>query len=116
MQTMKFETYIKSKLEPLSSDWTLKIPRLFPNIKVRKILHHTSFYPEGKIYKKLVRCDVILSDEMIMMTIARDQNKLEFFYFGFKSDNSSNECLYSLTNEYLLNLQNKSAQEIADVH
>ena len=114
MQTKKFEANIKTKLEPTSSDWILKIPRLFPNIRVKNILHHTSFYPEGKIYKKLVRCDVVLSDEMIMMTIAQDQSRLEFFYFGFAPDNSSHDCLHSLSVEYLRNLQIKLDQETTE--
>lgn len=115
MQTNKFETLIKQQLEPVSTDWVIKLENRFPNIKVTKSLDHCKYFPDGKLYKKLVQCDLNLRTEMIMMTIAQDRNKLEFFYFGITSDETSDECLLELSNEYLDFLKNSVITELTNL-
>lgn len=96
MKTKQFESVIKSALEPVASDWVERLVRKFPNISVQMINTHTSYEPEGKVYKKLVKCDLNLKDEMILLTIAQNRDALEFYYFGIKPDETSDECLHDL--------------------
>jgi hypothetical protein len=100
MKTKQFESAIKSALEPVASDWVERLKNQFPNISVKTIKTHTSYEPDGKIFKKLVKCDLNLKDEMILLTIAQDRDTLEFFYFGIKPDETSDECLHKLYFEY----------------
>jgi hypothetical protein len=44
----------------------------------------------------LVKCDLNLKDEMILLTIAQDRDTLEFYYFGMNPDEASDECLHKL--------------------
>ena len=96
MKTKQFESAIKSALEPVESDWIERLKNQFPNISVKTVKMHTSYEPEGKIFKKLVKCDLNLKDEMILLTIAQDRDALEFYYFGMKPDETSDECLHKL--------------------
>lgn len=100
MRTKQFESTIKCALEPVASDWVERLKNQFANIYVKSVKKHTSYEPEGKVFKKLVKCDLNLKDEMIMMTIAQDRDSLEFYYFGLKPDETSNECLHKLYFEY----------------
>ena len=100
MRTKQFESAIKCALEPVASDWIERLKTEFPNISVNKVKTHTSYEPDGKIFKKVVKCDLNLKDEVIMMTIAQDRDALEFFYFGIKPDETSDECLHKLYFEY----------------
>ncbi len=96
MKTKQFESIIKNALEPVASDWVERLERKFPNISVRVVKTHTSYVPEGKVYKKLVKCDLNFKDEMILLTIAQDRDALEFYYFGIESDEISDENLHEL--------------------
>ena len=100
MKTKQFESAIKSALEPVASDWVERLKRQFPKISVKTVKTHTSSEPEGKILKKLVKCELDLKDEMIMMTIAQDRDTLDFYYFGMYPDETSDECLHKLYFEY----------------
>lgn len=44
-------------------------------------------------------------DQMILLTIAQDRHALEFYYFGIKADESSDECLHKLYFEHADNHQ-----------
>ncbi len=96
MKTKQFESAIKSALEPVASDWVEKLKNQFPNISVNKVKTHASYDPDGKIFKKLVKCDLNLKDEMILLTIAQDRDTLDFYYFGMYPDETSDECLHKL--------------------
>lgn len=100
MKTKQFESVIKSALEPVASDWVERLVRKFPNISVKTVKMHKSYDPEGKVYEKLVKCDLNLKDEMILLTIAQDHDALEFHYFGMRPDETSEECLHKLYCEY----------------
>jgi len=106
MKTKQFESAIKSALEPVASDWVERLKNKFPKISVKIIKTDTSYEPEGKIFKKLVKCDLNLKDEMILLTIAQDSDTLDFYYFGMKSDETSDECLHKLYFEYADNQKN----------
>lgn len=105
MQTKKFELAIKNALEPVASDWVERLKTQFPNISVKIVKKHTAYVPNGKIYKKLLKCDLNLKDEMILLTIAQDRHALEFYYFGMKPDEASDECLHKLYFEHAENHQ-----------
>jgi hypothetical protein len=115
MRTNKFETHIKDQLEPVGSNWVTKLKEVFSNIIVREVLNHCTQIPNGKLYKTLVHCDLNFRDEMIIMTIAQDRDKLEFFYFGVPPDESSDECLFELTCEYLEFMRSRSSQESTEL-
>jgi len=100
MKTKQFESVIKTALEPVASDWVERLKNQFPNISVKTIKTHTSYEPDGKIFKKLVKCDLNLKDEMILLTIAQDRDTLDFYYFGMNPDETSDECLHKQSFEY----------------
>lgn len=97
MQTKKFESNIKQQLEPVSTDWVQRLKTSFPFIDVRKTVTNQSRAPNGRIFKKLAFCDLHLRDEMIIMTIAQDREKLVFFYFGMTPDETCDQCLFELS-------------------